>query len=191
MTKTALTIAGSDPSGGAGIQADLKVFTLYGVYGLAVPAALTAQNTVAAFAVKAVPPDFIRAQLEAVFADIEIGAVKTGMLLTADAVDVVADVMAKYGAANLVIDPVTISSSGKRLLKKDAADALATQLFPLATVVTPNRDEAEYYSGIKIESRRDAEKAARIIKKMGPANIIIKGGHMPGDATDLLFDGRE
>ena len=189
MRQTALTIAGSDPSGGAGLQADLKVFHALGVYGLAVPSALTAQNTTGVASVMAVPAGFFEAQLSELLSDIRPDALKTGMLLSKSAVETTAGFVASYGLKNLVIDPVLISSSGKRLLRKDAFRALLEKLFPLAALVTPNAAEAEVLSGISIRSENDAEAAARAIIALGPAAVLIKGGHLPGgSAVDYLFD---
>jgi len=191
ISRIALSIAGSDPSGGAGVQADLKTFHALGVYGAAVIAALTAQNTVGVTAVKAVQPAFIEAQLEALLDDIHVDAAKTGMLLTAGAVRCVAGAVRRHKLKNLVVDPVMVSSSGKRLLTKDAVDALVGELLPLATLVTPNIDEAELLSGIRITSPEDAEDAGRRILALGPRNVLIKGGHLKGDAVDFLFTGKK
>ncbi|MGA2193139.1 MAG: bifunctional hydroxymethylpyrimidine kinase/phosphomethylpyrimidine kinase [Nitrospirota bacterium] len=190
MRPTALTIAGSDPSGGAGIQADIKTFARMGVYGAAVPAALTVQDTLGVIAVKPLPPDFIRRQLTAVLEDIKVGAAKTGMLLSSGAITAVADIFKGYGGIKLVVDPVTISSSGKRLLRKDAEGTLILALFPLAYVVTPNVPEAEALSGMHISNIKDLKEAAGKIKALGPRHVLIKGGHLPGEPVDILFDGR-
>jgi len=187
--KVALSIAGSDPSGGAGIQADLKVFTILGVYGMAIPAALTAQSTKGVSAVKEIPPVFMEAQLEALLSDIKPDAVKTGMLLTARTVSIVAGAVKRYRLRNLVIDPVMVSSSGKRLLKKDALDALTERLLPLAALVTPNIDEAKLLTGMEIETVEDMEEAAKRIRKLGAKAVLVKGGHIEGDAVDVLYDG--
>ena len=191
MLKIALTIAGSDPSGGAGIQADLKVFSAFGVYGMAVPAALTAQSTSGVAAAKAVSPAFLQAQLETLLSDVQPDAVKTGMLLSAAAISTVAAMLPAFQVKNLVIDPVMVSSSGKRLLRKNAVSALVNELFPLAELVMPNKDEAEVLSGMRIETREDAKEAARIIQGLGPRFVLVKGGHLPGDATDLFYNGSE
>jgi hydroxymethylpyrimidine/phosphomethylpyrimidine kinase len=203
MRKAALSIAGSDPSGGAGIQADLKVFALLGVYGMALPAAFTAQNTVGVLSVKSRPAAAVRGELGAVLEDITPGALKTGMLYSAGVISAVADAVRRYRLSNLVVDPVMISSSGNRLLKKDAEDALVGLLFPLALVVMPNVAEAERLSGMEIKSLKDAEEAAAIIRKLGPKNVLLKGGHLfddtlaggpvtrgAGEAVDVLFDGK-
>lgn len=199
MRKAALSIAGSDPSGGAGIQADLKVFALLGVYGMAVPAAITTQNTVKVFSVKSRPAASVREELDALTSDIRPDALKTGMLYSAGVISAVADAVRCYRLSNLVVDPVMISSSGKRLLKKDAEDALIGELFPLALIVMPNIAEAAKFSGMEINSLKDAEEAAAKIRKLGPKNVLIKGGHLPGGpvtgggagkAVDVLFDGK-
>jgi hydroxymethylpyrimidine/phosphomethylpyrimidine kinase len=193
MRNVALSIAGSDPSGGAGIQADLKVFALLGVYGMAIPAALTAQNTVKVFSAKSRPVAAVREELDTLISDITPDALKTGMLYSAGVIATVADAARCYRLSNLVVDPVMISSSGKRLLKKDAEDALVGLLFPLALVVMPNIAEAKKLSGMEINSLKDAEEAAAIIKNLGPKNVLIKGGHLPGgagEAVDVLFDGK-
>ena len=190
MRQTALTIAGSDPSGGAGLQADLKVFHAFGVYGLAVPSALTAQSTRGVASVMAVPAAFFEAQLAELLADIRPDAVKTGMLLTRSAVETTSGFIASSGLKNLVIDPVLISSSGKRLLRADALKAMTDKLFPLAALVTPNVAEAEALSGTKIRSEEDVAFSAGVILSMGPAAVLIKGGHLPGGSSvDYLADG--
>ncbi len=195
MRKAALSIAGSDPSGGAGIQADLKVFALLGVYGMAVPAAFTAQSTIKVFSVKSRPAASVQGELDALTSDITPDALKTGMLYSAGVILAVAEAVRRYRLTNLVVDPVMISSSGKRLLKKDAEDALIGELFPLALVVMPNVAEASKLAGMEIKSLKDAEEAAARIKKLGPKNVLIKGGHLPGgagagEAVDVLFDGK-
>ena len=178
-----LTIAGSDSGGGAGIQADLKAFAAAGCHGSSAIVALTAQSTVGVTDVLEVPPEFVRAQLDAVFSDIGVDAAKTGMLFSASIVETVSD----YLAANpvpLVVDPVMVASSGARLLKDDAAEVLVGRLFPLATVVTPNLIEAEALAG---EGTR-AELAERL-HELGAQAVIVTGGHGP-DPVDHLFDGR-
>jgi hydroxymethylpyrimidine/phosphomethylpyrimidine kinase len=186
----ALSIAGSDPSGGAGLQADIKTFALLGVYGMAVPAALTVQDTKGVISVKPVPPALIQQQLDALFGDIRIGAVKTGMLLTASAIAAVAGVLSARRVKNLVIDPVMVSSSGKRLLKKDAVQSLIAGLFPLARLVTPNIDEAAVLAGIEVRTVGEAREAARRIRALGPRAVLVKGGHLTGEPVDVFFDGR-
>jgi hydroxymethylpyrimidine/phosphomethylpyrimidine kinase len=186
----ALTIAGSDPSGGAGIQADIRTFTAFGVYGAAVIAALTAQNTLGVAAIREIPPAFMEAQLRTLLEDVKVDAVKTGMLLSARTVSLVADAVRRYRLRRLVIDPVMVSTSGKRLLRKGAVAAMLDELFPLAMLVTPNLSEASLISGIAIETVRDMEEAARLILKLGPKAVLVKGGHLKGDAVDVLYDGR-
>jgi hydroxymethylpyrimidine/phosphomethylpyrimidine kinase len=187
--KTALTIAGSDPSGGAGIQSDLKTFSRLRVYGMAVIAALTAQNTRGVSGVAEVPADFLARQLDAVLSDITPDAVKTGMLLKAAAVEVVAQKVHDYRVRNLVVDPVMISTSGTALLDPDALGGFRRALLPLAFLITPNLDEASAFTGKPIENLEDMEEAALRIHGMGAANVLIKGGHAAGDATDVFFDG--
>lgn len=186
----ALTIAGSDSGGGAGIQADLKTFASLGVFGCSVITSLTAQNTVSVSAIHDPPPEFIARQLEAVLRDIPVDAAKTGMLHTGEAIEVVADGVRRYGVEKLVVDPVMIATSGDRLLREEALEALVEKLLPLALIVTPNLPEAEVLSGMRIETSSDAERAARRIRSLGPKLVLIKGGHMEGEsAIDLLFDG--
>ncbi|KAI9020628.1 thiamine biosynthesis protein (Thi-4) [Hyaloraphidium curvatum] len=184
-TPTALTIAGSDSGGGAGIQADLKTFSAFGVFGTSVVAALTAQNTKGVQGVVAVEPSFVEAQCESVLSDIGAGAVKTGMLFSAPIIGVVASQLRKHGVARLVVDPVMVSSSGSRLLSEDAVAALAEDLIPLATVLTPNTPEAEVLlqqagRPMKIASVEDMKVAARAIREaFGPQYVLLKGGHLP------------
>ena len=190
--KKALTIAGSDPSGGAGIQADLKTFSRLQVYGMAVVAALTAQNTLGVSGIAEVSPDFVSQQLDAVLADIPPDATKTGMLLTASVIEVVSQKVKQYGVANLIIDPVMISSSGASLMNADAMTTFRWGLLPLALLVTPNTEEARALTGKTIQTVEDMEEAALQIHEMGARHVLIKGGHLAGDnATDVLFDGEE
>ncbi len=185
-----LSIAGSDPSGGAGIQADLKTFAALGVYGMAALTALTAQNTVAVTGVYEVPPEFIAAQIDAVFADIVPDAVKTGMLGSAAIVRVVAEKARQYSFRNLVVDPVMVAKSGDRLLREDAVRAVREELLPLAFVVTPNLPEAAALVGFEVATLGDMHRAARAILKLGARNVVVKGGHLPGDTvTDCLLHG--
>jgi len=183
MVPRALTIAGSDSGGGAGIQADLKAFAGAGCHGMSAIVALTAQNTVGVLAVHQLPPEFVRAQLEAVFGDIGVDAAKTGMLFSVSVIETVADMLGEHPVP-LVVDPVMVASSGARLLQEDAVEALVSRLFPLATVVTPNLHEAEALAGGP-GSRR--ELAERIHDRGAPA-VLVTGGH--GDTpVDHLFDG--
>lgn len=184
---SALTIAGSDSSGGAGIQADLKTFTALGVYGMSAITAVTAQNTVGVNHVQVLSADSVKAQIDAVMSDIGCVAAKTGMLATSEIVTVVADAVRRWNIPNLVIDPVMISKSGHHLLQPEAVAVLRDELLPLATVVTPNIPEAEELSGRKIHDRQDIFPAAREICRTGCAAVIIKGGHLSGDADDYLY----
>jgi hydroxymethylpyrimidine/phosphomethylpyrimidine kinase len=176
----ALTIAGSDSGGGAGIQADLKTFSAYGVHGLSAVAALTAQNTRGVSAVHVPAPEFLRAQIDALFADFRIGAVKLGMLVEASVIDVVADALEHYKPPYVVLDPVMLASSGARLIEDDAIDVLRVRLFPLASLLTPNLPEAELLLGRTIEDDAAAEAALGQLLALGPGAVLLKGGHMPG-----------
>ena len=186
---SALTIAGSDSGGGAGIQADLKTFAALGVYGTSALTAITAQNTVAVTAVHEMPTDIIAAQIEAVISDIGADAVKTGMLSSSAIVEVVARELKRHRVERLVVDPVMVAKSGDSLLKDEAVAALRTQLLPLALVVTPNVPEAEVLTGMTITSQDDMRRAAEMIVGMGARGVVVKGGHMAGPATDLFYDG--
>ncbi len=188
---TALTIAGSDSIGGAGIQADLKTFSRLRVYGMSVITALTAQNTSGVLDIMEVPPEFVARQLDAVLMDVPPDALKTGMLKTAAVVEVVACKVREYGLTKLVVDPVMLSKSGARLLDPDAYAAFQRLLLPLALVVTPNTEEARALTGKPIRTTADMEEAARAIHATGARQVLIKGGHLEGDATDVLFDGKE
>jgi len=178
-----LTIAGSDSGGGAGIQADLKAFAAAGCYGMSAIVALTAQNTVGVTAVHEAPPEFVRAQLEAVFSDLGVDAAKTGMLFSHALIETVADFLDQHPVP-LVVDPVMVASSGARLLQADAVETLVSRLFPLATVVTPNLQEAEALAGAPLPRRQLAER----IHELGARAVIVTGGH-GGEALDHLFDG--
>jgi hydroxymethylpyrimidine/phosphomethylpyrimidine kinase len=185
---TTLTIAGSDSVAGAGIQADLKTFAAFGVYGVSAVTAITAQNTIGVTDVFALPAPLVRAQIDAVFQDVAIAAVKTGMLATADIVRTVAETMVQFHPPALVVDPVMAATTGRTLLEPDAVSILKTQLLPRATIVTPNVAEAEVLSGIRIASLQSARDAAKRIVELGPKAVLIKGGHMSGaDAVDLLL----
>lgn len=190
-TAIALTIAGSDSSGGAGIQADLKTFTAFGVYGAAVITALTAQNTRGVTGVEAVTPAFVVAQMEAVFGDLEVGAVKTGMLADASIVRAVAAGLRRAGPPLLVVDPVMVATSGDILLAEDAVGALRGDLIPLATVLTPNLAEAAALLGVE-EARDEAAMIvqAKALHALGCRAVLVKGGHGTGEAAvDILYDG--
>lgn len=186
-----LSIAGSDPSGGAGIQIDLKAFQALGIHGMAVPAALTAQNSRGVTAAYPVPSRALSRQIDALFSDIRPDAVKTGMLLTPQTVSTVAKAARKYRIRNLVIDPVVRSSSGKMLLMPDAVRALKRDLFPLALVITPNIPEVEVLTGMRIMTDEDMDFAAGKLMDMGPRYVLIKGGHRASRAAvDTLYGGR-
>jgi hydroxymethylpyrimidine/phosphomethylpyrimidine kinase len=185
-----LSIAGSDPSSGAGIQADLKTFQALGVFGMAIPAALTVQNSQGVSGVEALSPRMLSKQLDALLSDIKPDGVKTGMLLTKKNVDVVAKAIKKFSFKNLVVDPVLKSSSGRLLLQPAAIESLTGTLFPLALIVTPNIPEAEVLSGMSIASARDMDYAAGLILDKGPSYVLIKGGHRPGPAADTLYGGK-
>jgi hydroxymethylpyrimidine/phosphomethylpyrimidine kinase len=195
--RTVLTIAGSDSSGGAGIQADLKTFAALGVYGTSAVTAITAQNTTGVVAAEAVAADLVTAQIEAVAADGGIDAVKTGMLANAAVVEAVAATIEELELPNLVVDPVMVSTSGTRLLDLDGVQVLMSELLPRARVVTPNVPEAEALSGVRIGSLDDARRAARQIRALGPTAVVVTGGHASWTAShghdevvDLVFDGR-
>jgi hydroxymethylpyrimidine/phosphomethylpyrimidine kinase len=181
--QTALTIAGSDSGGGAGIQADLKTFAAHRVYGTCAITAVTAQNTLGVRAWRAVDPDLVIAQIDAVVADIGANAVKIGMLATAAVVEAVAATLARLEIRRIVLDPVMIAKGGARLLQEDAIDALRTGLLPLAHVVTPNVPEAEVLAGRPIRSIEDMHDAARRILELGPRVVVVKGGHLEGDES--------
>lgn len=189
--KQVLTVAGSDSSAGAGIQADLKAMAANGVYGLSVLTSITAQNSKGVTDVYDLPSSIIESQLDAVFDDFDISAVKTGMLSTAGIVETVSRKLRHFGVTNLVVDPVMIAKSGHALLQPDGVDAVRTHLIPLALVLTPNVYEAERLSGLKISSVPDARRAAKEIHKLGCRYVLIKGGHLLAEqGTDLLYDGR-
>ena len=182
-----LTIAGSDCSGGAGIQADLKTMLANGVYGMSVITSLTAQNTTGVTAVHTVGPDFLRKQIDAVFADIRPDAVKTGMIADAELVRVIAEKLRHYEVKNLVVDPVMVATSGADLSTAESVKALKESLLPLALVVTPNVPEAEVLAGMKIDTKEDMTEAARKINSESGCAVLIKGGHCGSDCDDVLF----
>ncbi|HAN04186.1 MAG: bifunctional hydroxymethylpyrimidine kinase/phosphomethylpyrimidine kinase [Elusimicrobia bacterium GWA2_64_40] len=191
MTARALTIAGSDPGGGAGAQADLKTFSAFGVYGMSALTAVTVQNTLGVRGVLSVPPPVVAEQIDAVLEDIGAGAVKTGMLGSAPAIKAIASRLKAHRVKNLVVDPVMYAKSGHALLEPRAAGALIKHLLPLALLVTPNAPEAERLSGVRVADLAGAKKAARAIRALGPAYVLIKGGHLAGPVCeDLLYDGR-
>lgn len=185
----AMTIAGSDSGGGAGIQADLKTFAALGVFGTSCLTAVTAQNTTGVFAIAEVPEEVVAAQIDVVFQDIGAQAVKTGMLSSASIVRVVADRLEAWEVDRLVVDPVMVAKSGDFLLQEDAVQSLVIALLPLAMVVTPNLPEAQVLSGIEIDTAAARREAARAISAFGPKVVVIKGGHLDGDPDDLVFDG--
>ncbi len=187
---TVLSIAGSDPSGGAGIQADLKTASALGAYGMAVITALTAQNTRTVAGVHEVPADFVALQIDTIFADITPDAVKTGMHASAAIIEVVAAKAVEHSFRNLVVDTVMVARSGDRLLRQDAVQAMRQKLVPLAHVLTPNLPEAEDLLSRELRNDLDVREAARELEAMGARNVVIKGGHREGDTvTDVLFDG--
>ena len=186
-----LTIAGSDSGGGAGIQADLKTITVLGGFGMSVVTALTAQNTLGVLGIHEVPADFVAAQFDAIATDIGIDAAKTGMLATADIIRTVAEKIRQYHIEKIVVDPVFVAKGGASLIRGEAKAMLIAELIPLAFVLTPNIPEAEVLSQTEIKNISDMKNAARIIRKLGARNVIVKGGHLSGDkAEDLLYDGK-
>jgi hydroxymethylpyrimidine/phosphomethylpyrimidine kinase len=189
--KQVLTIAGSDSGGGAGIQADLKAFAANGVYGLSVITSVTSQNTKGVVGVHDLPVPVVVSQLDAIFDDFDVAAVKTGMLSSAAIVEAVSKKLKDRKVANLVVDPVMIAKSGHPLLEQDAVDHLTASLIPLAFIITPNVHEAERLSGLSIKTVADARQAAKAIHKLGCRHVLIKGGHLLSEkGTDLLYDGR-
>lgn len=185
----ALTIAGSDSGGGAGIQADLKTFHAFGVFGTSAITAITAQNTLGVTAVHAVPLDVVEAQIDAVVSDLPPAALKTGMLATGDLVRAVAAAIRGHGLKGYVLDPVMVSTSGHRLLDADAEETLARELLPLASLVTPNLHEARILTGREVTSLDEMRRAARALVERGAGAALVKGGHLDGDAVDLFWDG--
>ena len=184
-----LTIAGSDSGGGAGIQADLKTFSAFRVFGMSVITAVTAQNSVGVQGVENLPPEFVAQQLDSVLDDFGADAAKCGMLSTAPIIEAVAEVLRERPIANLVVDPVMVSKSGDPLLRPDARRALVDRILPLALVVTPNLPEAGALTGFPVTDRESMEAAARRIADLGPRHVLVKGGHLKGDPHDLLWDG--
>ena len=189
--KTALTIAGSDCSGGAGIQADLKTMTMNGVYAMSAITALTAQNTTGVRAIQESTPNFLKQQLDAVFEDIYPDAVKIGMVASSELIRVIADRLRYYNAKNVVIDPVMVATSGSALMKNDAVQTLIEELLPVSTLVTPNIPEAQVLSGLTIESKEDMVTAAKQIGDGYHCAVLLKGGHSVNDANDLLYANGE
>ena len=189
--KTALTIAGSDSSGGAGIQADIKTMTANGVYAMSAITALTAQNTTGVQGIFEVPESFLAMQIDSIFTDIRPDAVKIGMVSSVGLIEVIAERLRFYEAGNIVVDPVMVATSGAKLLSDNAVDALKSLLLPLAAVLTPNIPEAEVLSGKQIRTEKDMEDAAKSIGQKYGCAVLCKGGHNVNDANDLLFDGEE
>jgi len=188
--KTVLSIAGSDSSGGAGIQADLKTMTMHGVYGMTAITALTAQNTMGVTAVMEVTPEFLRQQLDAVFQDIRPDAVKIGMVSSPELAEVIASCLREYQVENIVVDPVMVATSGAQLSKNSAIARIRDEIFPIATVITPNIPEAEALSGMKIHTESDMEQAAKYLGDTYGTAVFCKGGHSVLDANDLLYAGQ-
>jgi len=189
--KCVLTIAGSDCSGGAGIQADLKTMTVHKTYGMSVITALTAQNTTGVYEIMEATPEFVANQMDCIFHDIRPDATKIGMVSNSKIIKIIADKLIEYHATNVVIDPVMVSSSGSKLMNDEAYDALVKLLLPLGKVITPNIPEAEILSGISIKDCRDMEIAMEILKNHTKGGILLKGGHLNDSADDLLWNGVE
>lgn len=187
--KTALTIAGSDSSGGAGIQADIKTMTMNGVFAMSAITALTAQNTTGVQGIYEVSPDFLGQQIDSVFSDIRPDAVKIGMVSSTRLIDTIADKLSGYHAQNIVVDPVMVATSGSKLISDDAIYALKERLLPMATVLTPNIPEAEVLSGMEVKSSEDMIAAAKAISDTYHCAVLCKGGHQLNDANDLLYRG--
>ncbi|KRQ87634.1 Hydroxymethylpyrimidine/phosphomethylpyrimidine kinase [Caloramator mitchellensis] len=189
--KKVLTIAGSDSCGGAGIQADLKTFSAHLVYGMSVVTSVTAQNTQGVFGALDMPRDFIELQIKVVFEDIKVDAVKIGMLSSSEIIKTVSQSLKKYGAINVVLDPVMISKSGFKLLKYEAIETLIQDLIPVCTIITPNIHEASLLADMEIKNINEMKEACQRIHKLGAKNVLVKGGHLDDDAIDVLFDGKE
>ena len=186
--KTALSIAGSDSCGGAGIQADIKTMTMNGVYAMSAITALTAQNTTGVRGVQEATPEFLAQQIDAVFEDIRPDAVKIGMVSSAELIRTIANRLKYHKAENVVVDTVMVATSGARLINEDAVEVLKNELLPLATLVTPNIPEAEVLSGMKIQSKEDMLEAVKLISKTYCCSVLLKGGHSVSDANDLLYE---
>ena len=191
MMKTALSIAGSDSCGGAGIQADIKTMTMNGVYAMSAITALTAQNTTGVRAIQESTPEFLKEQIDAVFEDIYPDAVKIGMVSSRELIRVIAERLRYYQAANVVVDPVMVATSGSSLMKTDAVQTLCQELLPIATLITPNIPEAEVLSGMTIESKEEMVTAIKQIGETYGCSVLLKGGHRVNDANDLLYANGE
>lgn len=189
--KIALTIAGSDPTGGAGLQVDLRVFQSLGVYGLSIPSVLTSQNTSGVTEIYELPVNFFSSQLDTLLKDISPDAFKTGMLYSPEIIRIVAEKVRLYSLKNLIIDPVAVSSTGVPLVKSKAMETIREYLFPLARVITPNIYEASVITGMDIDSEKDMKDVAVRLRELGPEAVIITGGHLKGIAIDVLWDGEE
>ena len=189
--KTALTIAGSDSSGGAGIQADIKTMTMHGVYAMSAITAMSAQNTTGVRAIQEATPEFLRQQLDAVFEDIRPDAVKIGMVSSSELIRVIADRLRFYGAGNVIVDPVMVASAGSSLIHRDAVQMLIRELLPISTLVTPNIPEAQVLSGLTIRDKEDMISAAKQIGDSYRCAVLLKGGHSVNDANDLLYANGE
>lgn len=187
--KTALTIAGSDSSGGAGIQADLKTFLANGVYGMSVITSVTSQNTTGVYGIYDIPKDAVASQLEAVFSDIFPDAVKIGMVSSPEIIEIIAEKLRKYRPKNIVLDPVMVSTSGCALISDDAKESLISQLFPLSDIITPNIPEAQTLTGLEIHSERDMSDIAALLAKKYDIGVLLKGGHLSSTACDILAHG--
>jgi len=185
--KKVLTIAGSDCSGGAGIQADIKTITVHKMYAMSVITALTAQNTTGVYGILESTPEFVGQQLDCIFEDIRPDAVKIGMVSTTEIIEVIAQKLRQYQAVNIVVDPVMVSTSGGKLLSENAIDALKIHLFSIATVITPNIPEAEVLTGFSIKNKKDMQKAAEKISEVTTGWVLVKGGHLEDCADDLLY----
>lgn len=189
--KTALTVAGSDCSGGAGIQADIKTMTMNGVYAMSVITALTAQNTTGVSGISEVTPDFLKAQMDMIFTDIFPNAVKIGMVSNSELIKTIVERLTFYKAENIVVDPVMVATSGADLMQDEAVITMKNCLLPIADLVTPNIPEAEVLTGMKIENEEDMEKASLFINKTYGCSVLLKGGHSVNDANDLLCQNGE
>ena len=188
--KKVLSIAGSDCSGGAGIQADLKTFSAHGVFGMSVVTSVVAENTSRVISFQDILPDIIKQQIDAIFEDIEVDGVKVGMLSNATIMITVAEKLLEYKPLNIVVDPVMYAKNGSPLMDSNAIDTLISKIIPIAYLITPNIPEAEKIADMEIKNTKDMENAALKINEMGCPNVLIKGGHSTGDATDILYDGK-